>query len=703
MPSYDAGYLTRMLALSMLLLLLSPSASIIPCCAVASAETSVVMQTSIKESSHYYKLLTAQDSSIFAGSCSIVGSGDNDFSGYNYVAGVRTRFNISTAATWLRTSSLPNTRDTAYRAGVLSDLMVSMAVMYLEATNELPFGRTGSISSTYLPSTYTSHPFLVNPGFPSVPITLNMLLMHTSSITETNFSFGAAEAPGGTAPTLDTFVSSILSPSNGIFSLTTQPGLDSSYSYSRTNTAIASYVIERVLAASTSYSTLSGISEFVFSIILAPLSLTNTFLLHRDGRYAHSTCPPTSNSCTDMRSFKAIQDVNTEGTKIQATYPIHASYFSDYMLYTTTADLVRLAKEVFLPDGFYYAAIGARMLATSQKVTATALPYITGRTPGLFRFDPNLLCETMYKAVKDPSELPPCHVEGTLISPDAAAFGMVATGGNTQVALICLPLVSNQTYCAVAALSFSTSSIWPSANSATGGSMAVGLAMASIPHLVREPYLTIMATPAPQLNGWFIFVGVVASLAVVVFAAFVADYFIQPAPPAKIIAPVMAGSGMGMRIGTARTEDVHAASNGRGGMGSAAELTDYESPKNPRDTATSSSLTNSSSRPHRPRPSGRHRRGGMDSDDEENGDGDVNYETPYLLRSANRRGGGGDESLLRRRHHNRYDNGEGSSDDGSHSSPDDAWGGHEVEMAERASTGSQRPHPKGMLRFDAYI
>lgn len=715
----------------------------------------------------YYSLIAAQNSGVFAGSCAIVTNSSENPSFFDYAAGKQTLYNLTTTPTVINTSGLPNTLNTAYRADVVSDLMVSMAVMYLESMHELPFARTAAIPSTYLPSTYTTATTLVNPAYPNVPITLNMLLMHTSSISEVNFDLGAAVGPTGTVPTLSSFVSSLFSATTSIFSSTMQPGLGTSYYYSRTNTAIVSYVLEQVLAASASYSSLSGLADFVFRIVLPPLGLTNTFLLDRNGQYIQTSYPFSSTSTFDMRPYKSVQDLTTDGTAILTSYPIHASYFSDYMLYTTTADLAKLAREVFVRDGMYYKGIGALMLDTTVSVTTSNVQVATGRTPGLFIFGPNLLCAMFYAAVGSTGTLPYCYFNGTSLATDISPFGLVATGGNNQVAIVCIPLKSYKTYCSVAEVSFNTSATWPAANAATGGNLALGFAMVNLARFASDKQPTTPST-SNKLNGWYIFVGVVASLAVVVGAAFAADYFIQPPPPAKIIAPIMTGDGMGMRAGTALTEGAQANNNAAGvNAGGAAggntnlngdsieEPVDGLSPKNFRDTATTTestvtTTTSSGSPPQRG--DGRHRHhthrnnnnhgvggggGGArrgyhgtahrrgscglysdsDRDDGEYNDGDdggANDETPYILRSINRHG----ESSLRRRRHRpvsvqdrhqrrrdgtRHDNGEVSSDDGSYVTPDDGWGDNAVDVAERSSTGSQRPNPNGMLRFDAYI
>lgn len=676
-----------------------------------------IFPTYTANNEYYFQLLLSRDSSIFAGSCSIVTSRNHSLAGYNLEAGVRTVFKITNASTPLDTSYLRNTLDAAYRADVVSELMVSMAVMFLESAGELPFNRTSAIPSSYLPSSYTGFTMLVNPAFPNVPITLDMLLMHISSITEANFDLGAAQGPNGTVPSLATFVSSLFSSPTTIFSTLSQPGLSTSYSYSRTNTALVSYIVEQILAASAAYSSLSGIGEFVFAVVLPPLGLTNTFLLNRNGQYIETTYPFPSTNLLDMRPYKTIQDLTADGTATLTTYPIHASYFSDYMLYTTTADLIKLAKGVLMPGGVYYRSIGVPMLRTSISMIPISPLNANGRTPGLFFFNPNLLCSILYQAVGSMGDLPYCFFSQDTIAPGAMAFGLAATGGNNQVAVVCIPLRS-ETFCSVAELSFRTFIAWPTADEVTGGYQAVGLAMVNLVRFASDPQPKAPESTSTKLNGWYIFVGVVASLAVVVGAAFGADYFIQPPPPAKIVAPVMTGMGNGgMRAGTALTEGARVSNwNSGNDTGSTEEPIDGESPKDLRDTATSSSLTNSSSRPRHgsrrhPQQHRRHstRRGNanhprrsreMDSGEDDNENyGGATDETPYLLRSASQQGGG--SSLRRRRRRQLTPTSEDEND--SYATLDDGWQEHDVEMAERSSTGSQRPNPSGMLRFDAYI
>lgn len=718
--------------------------------------------TTIADIGYYYSLLTAQDSGIFAASCGIVGPSDMDYSPFNIATGVRTRYAIPSASTAFDTSNLTNTIDTAYRANVLSDLFVTMSVMYLESAGLMPFTRTDAISSTYLPSSYSGSTVLVNAAFPDVSITLNMLLMHTSSIIDTNFNLGAAEAPSGTATTLAGFVSSLFSTAGtSIFNATAMPGRNTSYSYARTNTALVSFIVERVLAASTTYSTLSGIGEFVFGVLLPPLGLTNTFLLNSQGQYIQTTYPFSSTNTQDMRLYKAVQDLSADGTAVQTTYPIHAAYFSDYMLYTTSSDLTEIARAVFLPNGFYYSAIGSRMLATSITVGSSDARFAVGRTPGLFLFSPNLLCAILYTAVGEKGDLPYCYFDGSSIPLGATPFGMVSTGGTSQVALVCIPLVNSRTLCSIAELSFNTTT-WPSGNAATAGDRAVGLAMVNLARFASDNQpTTTTTTPAPapstRLNGWFIFVGVVASLVVVVVAAFAADYFIQPPPPAKIIAPVLTGASTGIRAGTSLTEGARANNHSAvsaANAAAAANIAGYDegdddeplggnSPKHYRDAGTvSSSLSDPQQQQHgqhgrhgrsryaAAQHNGRHRTRDRDSGDEDGSNDDdvaedeeyggANDTTPYILRSINQQAGG--SSLRRRRNgqrqqphvqpghgprrlshyessHNRNDL--VSSDADSYTShDDDDW---EEEEAERSSTGSQRPNPQGMLRFDAYI
>ncbi|CAG9570430.1 hypothetical protein LMJF_12_0240 [Leishmania major strain Friedlin] len=634
-----------------------------------------ITSTDKADPDEYYKILLSQDATILAGSTTALSSDGVAYPNLNTVKGLRSVFQVPGAPTVQRAPKRTSTALKAFRADVLSELLVAMALLYLDSTDALPFTRTAPIPSTYLPASYTGGASFVNPSFPTVPITLNMLLQHVSSLTKKGLDLRAETAPSGTVPTLSDFVSSLFSTAATTVFSASQPGLSTSYTYSHANVAIVAYVVEQVLATSTNYSALSGIGEFVFTVVMPPLQLSNTFLLNRNGHVIDATYPLRSGSSHYTVNYAARQVLDNRSTDILDSAPMDALYFSDYMLFTTGADVAKLVAEVLVPGGLYHTRLGASMLQNMVPIAVPTMRYTEARTTGLFLFSANKLCSTMYAAISYSGHAPYCRYSSATVSESAPPFGLVATSGTDELAIVCIPVVSNtKTFCSIAGLSFSGTGC-SRCNAAAAGDRAVGLAMVSLAHLTSEP----MPAPTSQstahtFNGWFVVLGVAVTLVVVVVASYITDYLIQPPPPAKIIAPVVA-SQMGLRSGTALNLPV----GGDGAVGSSEVPVDSESPET-------------------------FRKNGRDHDAEDRYSGADNEEqTPHLTRS-----GGparGSSSLRRRRPRRRRhrDNGEQNpASDGSYSSADDGWG-ENLDSVDRASTGSQRPNPKGALRFDAYI
>ncbi|CAJ1019264.1 hypothetical protein Q4I32_001871 [Leishmania shawi] len=624
----------------------------------------------------YYKLLVAQDATIVAGSTTALSSDGIAYPRLNIVKGLRSIFNNSRVPTPLSTSTLTDTPLKTFPADALSELLVVMALLYLDSTSALPFALHAPIPSTYLPTSYAGGPTLVNPSFPNVPITLNMLLLHVSSITETSLDLGTAAGPSGTAPSLSTFVSSLLSATGAPLFSASQPGLSSSYTHSHANVAIVAYIVEQVLAKSTNHSTLSGIGEFLFGVVLPPLQLSCSFLLSRDG-HVIGTPDPFPNSCTrHVLNYVARQALNRSGSGSLESYPIQALYFSDHTLFTTSADMAKLTTELLVPGGVYHATIGALMLQNVVAITAPTMSYTEGRAAGLFLFSANSLCVTMYAAISYSGSAPYCHYSSSTVSDSAPPFGLVASGGmNDELAILCVPVVSNKKiFCSIAELSFSDAGCRRT-NVATAGSRAVGLAMVSLARLTSEPMPASVAPRSPPktqaVSGGFVVIGVVATLVVVIVASYLTDYFIQPPPPVKTIAPISKGQ-INLRSGTALNNP-----NGdRGAVDGS-------------DRPVSGEF-----------PMAFHENGGNDGGEELYSGADD--EVPYLMHSGGPARGG--SSLCRHRPlQRRYrDSSEvNSPNSGSDSSGDDCWGDSQ-DGTDRFPTGSQRPNPNGILRFDAY-
>ncbi|GET86761.1 hypothetical protein, unknown function [Leishmania tarentolae] len=626
----------------------------------------------------YYMTLLSQDSTILAGSTTVLGSDGIIQPKLSIVKGLRSVDNVREASTVQNAPKRTSTASNAFRADFLSEFLVAMALLYLDSTDELPFGRTAPIPSTYLPTSYTGGATFVNPSFPTVPITLNMLLQHVSSLTESNVDPHTDTSPPGTVLTLSAFVDSLFTTATRVFS-SRQPGLSTSYAYSHHNMAIVAYVVERVLSRSTKYSTLSGIGEFVFTVVMPPLQLGRTFLLNRSGHIISAAPHPfRSGNIHSTVSYAAHQVLDDSSTGIPDSAWISVPYFSNYVVFTTGADIAKLVREVLLPGGYYHTRIGSPMLQSTMPIAEPTMGYTNARTTGLFLFNMKKLCSTMYAAIAYSGNAPYCRYSSETVAESAPPFGLVSTSGANELAIVCVPVVrTEKTFCSIAELSLSSSGCCRN-NAAPVGGRAVGLAMVGLAHLTSES-MPSSEPSTPQVsnqtpNGWFVFLGVAATLVVVVVASYITDYLIQPPPPTKIIEPAVTGQ-IGLRSGTALNGPI-----GGGGVGSSSEVpANGESPETVRENGR-----------------------GYDDDDLYSGS-DKEENTPYLTRS-----GGppcGSSSLRWRRPRQRRHRGNGeqnSPSDGSYYSSDDGCG-DSTDSVDRVSTGSQRPNPKGALRFDAYI
>ncbi|KAG5510203.1 hypothetical protein GH5_08309 [Leishmania sp. Ghana 2012 LV757] len=624
----------------------------------------------------YYDTLLAQDAAIFAGSTAVLSSDRLPYPTLTNIHRLRSVVSNVSAPTLLRTLQPTSTALRNLCADTLSEFFVVMALLYLDASGALPFARTAPIPSTYLPASYTGGAHLINPAFPTVPITLEMLLLHVSSITENGLELGAVPNDAVAAPTLSASLDSLFSITGTTMFRPQQPGLPASYTYSCTNVALISYVLEQILAESAEHSMLSGVGEFIFGVVLAPLQLESTFLLKRNGQIVDATSHPFTGASRRNRLHNAArQGLHSRGPDTLENYPIRAASFADCTLFTTSADMATLVAEVLMPGGLYHTQMGAEMLLSTVPVAVPAMPFVDARATGLFLFNATNLCPTMRSAILYSGNAPHCHYTSLTVSDSAPPFGLVASGALNELAIVCIPVVSsNSTLCSVAALSLREAGT-RSGSAATTGNRAVGLAMASLAHWTSEP-ARALATPMSQspkqrFNGWFVLLGVVVTLLVVVVASYITDLVIQPPPPAKIIAPA-ATDQIRLRNGTTLT-----ASTGGGGrlraVSDTDELVDSESPKAFRENGRGDNGENAYS--------------GSNED-----------ETPYPMRS-------GVSSLRRpRRLQRRYrDDREASAADNDSYSGDDGRWGDNLDNVDRSSTGRQRPHPKSALRFDAYI
>ncbi|RNF18382.1 uncharacterized protein Tco025E_04528 [Trypanosoma conorhini] len=391
--------------------------------------------------------------------------------------------------------TIPMTPAASFRANTLSELFVDMTVVYLENTSALPFLRMQTIPPEFLPPPYNATVAFQNPLFPAAVVSLATLLLHTSSLTEAGFQSGAVQTPG-TVESNTAFVERVFADAaDGDLWGTVEPGLGDSYRHSRLNTALVTYILDKVLAAGHPP---TSAAAFIQNTFLSPMGLSETFLLDHEGNVPAPAYPA---GAAASLTGRAVQDVTADGTAVAPSVTIHAAYTADYMYYTSALDLAKLAYELFL--GGRYTVVGEALKSgtVSLRKSKRTAPGVVSRSLGVYGFDPALLCEEV-------------HLNRSCDFGDGVQlYGWAVTGERNQVTLLC-----RKDKCVAAEVSYFTTDVPPDP-------YGLGLAMSS---------LTQRGGP-PQLEGGglyplYVFIGVMATIIVVVAGSYVADYMVQPAP-----------------------------------------------------------------------------------------------------------------------------------------------------------------------------
>lgn len=173
------------------------------------------------------------------------------------------------------------TKDTPITIGSVSKIFTAFAVMQLKETGKLDLNED---INQYLPFSVR------NPDYPNQPITLTMLLTHTSSITDNWFQvLWWVKKNGDPNISLGKFVKGYLTKDEQYFHkknfVETEPG--TKFKYSNIGVSLAAYIVEYV----------SGIEFEVYcrEHIFKPLTMSNTSFYFRNLK--HQTAMPYEKIC----------------------------------------------------------------------------------------------------------------------------------------------------------------------------------------------------------------------------------------------------------------------------------------------------------------------------------------------------------------------------------------------------------------------
>jgi len=444
-------------------------------------------------------------------------------------------------------SSSPYTIDSNVRINTMGELLVVAAALKLIDSSALPISLDSPIPTQYLPRGVT----FANPNSPSNPLTMQMLMMHTSTISDARFNTFTTNAPTATLD-LRSFVESYFLTSSGgtfrladgVFTTGATPGALASYSYARANTALLHYIVEQAIIAVPGLvsSTEKTALAYIHEQILAPLGMSNTFVRHRTGTFPKVTLP--GGASTTLYSGSVVEDVTSTGG-VATTTTLHPAVFSDYMTYSTVSDLNKLARHLFVATNGLLNSVGTRMKGAMQTIS-TSTPPVTGfrgQGLGLMFFDGAAICAAA-QATQIATRCP--------LTTDSRVWGFQGNGEYSQVGLYCAEIAAGTTTCAVTAHSFRATGTTALKSNDLSYAMAGTAMQFAAGDTSTLSQTTTVTNGRNSLYGVWVFLGVLGVVAFVIVASYFTEYIIQPAPPlgaqivpASMMPPVDGGSAYG--------------------------------------------------------------------------------------------------------------------------------------------------------------
>ena len=235
----------------------------------------------------------------------------------------------------------------------------------------------------------------VNLTINNVRITFKMLMQHTSTIMDIGWA-GSANKAGDFKTFVENYfvVANTVILSQGVFT-GKKPGAPESYLFARANIALLAYVLGQVITINNPINGVSYLSlqDYITQTMLNPMGCANTFFLNADG-----TAPGITSEPAFSGTFTSIP--YSQSTSYASYYQgciidqlggaplLHPAYWSDYMGYTTAADLTRLVYGMFYNPTFY-------VTTAQMKQTIPVSSFVAGHVQqglGLMMFSGASIC-----------------------------------------------------------------------------------------------------------------------------------------------------------------------------------------------------------------------------------------------------------------------------------------------------------------------
>lgn len=414
---------------------------------------------------------------------------------------------------------------TAVRGNTYGEVLLAVVVQQLIQELVLP-QPDENIPSRLLPA---GLPF-INPNFAGQPLTLRMLLTHTSSLID-RARFDQAPflvSAGSTVTDVRTFCESyFLSVTGGTSSVATdiwgtnEPGQAASYQYAKSNVALLTYVVQQTIGERTSLVTgqQKTVGALIQERVLNPLGMTSTYFLLPDG-----TSPLTQLGLANL----------VGGRSVEATpSPIHASYVSDYMLVTSASDMAKLANALFVQGTGTMRSVGTALINSLRPLASRddTRGGVTHQGFGIVAYDVNVVCGNWRGLGAAAAQTCP-------FSTTRAVYGYGAQSRKGTVVFVCSADVTQPTATTSVATSCAAATYTVSATEAADVPISRGQAITTeainqihTTTVVAPQSLNIVTTDAQTRGvpfGVAVFFGVVGIISFIFIISYFVEFIVRP-------------------------------------------------------------------------------------------------------------------------------------------------------------------------------
>lgn len=446
----------------------------------------------------------------------------------------------------------------------MSELLVTAAAIQLQLDFAFATSLDENVSPLFLPYNYT----LTNPKN-LLNITYKQLMQHTSSIIDGSGYVSSYATTTIPVMSLSSFIdkyflTSDLSAWNPSVFSTATPGLATSYAYARSNIALLSYILEKIITVKGLPFT--SLQHYLVVRFLQPFGMSSTFFVNGTTGTAPGlqTMPSfigtftgvnTSSASVYAQMYSGCIADTMSATFVTLGVPgwLHPAGFADFMGYTTPMDVSRLLRGLFFSSTFQ--TLSSRMKDSfTIASTAARVAGQTGQGLGLMYFNGDSICSaaTSTNVLNSFSSYNGAYAPNCPLSNTTTVFGFVANRDYVELGFLCAMSFTTTT-------TSTTSSIPPLCvvstllhNTASSGRNAANLFASAavtmqelkgktvIPEVAEVAAANAFKTdvPAEVQSEWFgayVFLGVYATLIAVYLVSMFVQWLVAPAALATAV------------------------------------------------------------------------------------------------------------------------------------------------------------------------